>query len=143
LIGEKPSPFGGVWAQILDAEGASHGAGFAFGSFTEGYLNFGEVGAVAEVCVIAMVSLIFHSWLRSKRFLLWSAAPALVSFSYHFHRSEALLCATTARNTLVVSAGLLLIRYLSSRWGDRGAFVPRAARTEGAIVSRTRTSAMP
>jgi hypothetical protein len=93
--------------------------------------------------VIAIVSLIFHSWLRSERFLLSTAAPALVSFSYHFHRSEALLCALTARNILVVCAGLLVIRHLSLRGFRHVASLPGAARTADAMVSRRRTSAMP
>lgn len=112
LVPNKPEQLSTWWIRQIDPVAADQGAGRAFGSVSEGYLNFGPAGAVLHVAGVTGLLLMVYRLLSAGLAGIAPASAAVIVHSYHIHRSELLHGAFTTRNSFIV-AGVALLVY---RW---------------------------
>jgi hypothetical protein len=112
ILDSKPQGLSAWWIRYVDAETARRGGGRAFGSFAEGYLNFGVPGAVAQVAVVTLALLALLPWLRALPVGIAPAAATVLSLGYHCHRSELVFLEFTARNAAIVALATALAHRL-------------------------------
>ncbi|HEY3821377.1 MAG TPA: hypothetical protein VGL81_29625 [Polyangiaceae bacterium] len=112
IMKNKPTQLSVWFIDYIDHQTARKGGGRAFGSFAEGYLNFGVPGAAAQVVAITMLLLALLPLLRAKAVGVAPAAAALLAFGYHSHRSELLVVAFTTRNAAIVATVTFVIAWI-------------------------------
>jgi hypothetical protein len=112
VVGSKPLGLSAWWIQYVDPQGAAQGAGRAFSSFAEGYLNFGAPGAIAQVSAVTVFLLSMFPLIRSRIVGIAPAAAATIAHGYHYHRSELILLAFTFRNAFLVGLATLFLDWL-------------------------------
>jgi hypothetical protein len=103
ILGSKPKNLSTWWIRYVDAEAARRGAGRAFGSFAEGYLNYGVPGAVLQVSVVTIGLLALIPLIRSSTVGVAPAAASILALAYHCHRSEIVFFEFNARNAALIA----------------------------------------
>jgi hypothetical protein len=99
IVGEKAPLISAWWVTVLNPELARLGGGLCFGSFTEGYLNFGPVGPPIHMAFVAWLTWLCFRALQRAKHPVWVAAGAVaVSNAYHFQRTELQVAIFTLRN---------------------------------------------
>ncbi len=144
IVPDKPLQLSAWWIRYVDPEAADAGAGRAFGSFAEGYLNFGAVGAVGQICFVTFVLLLMLPILRSPRAGMAAAAAQVFAHAYYAHRSELLNLAFVARNAFLTGLFILVIsetlRVLQSQAADGGVGVPLGENPDRALTDALASS---
>jgi len=109
FIDSKPLGLSAWWIEYVDPNAARRGAGRAFGSFAEGYLNFGGTGAVGQVLGVTLFLLLLYPLLRRDGGPAAAAAAVILAHAYHCHRSEAIGVVFFARNAFLVGLATFLV----------------------------------
>jgi hypothetical protein len=114
IVGEKERSLSEWWMQRIDPAGARAGGGRAFGSFTEGYLNFGATGGVAQVVVVTLLLLTVYRFFPARTFGVAPAAAVMLAHAYHCHRSELVVDLCYLRNVALVTLAAIALRWASA-----------------------------
>lgn len=112
FVGEKPLGLTAWWVRYLDWVAANAGAGFAFGAFTEGYLNFGPAGAVAQIVALTLCLGLAYRGLSSKSIVGPGMAAVTLCYAYHFQRTDLGYVLFVVRNIILVGVGAFALDYV-------------------------------
>ncbi len=119
IVETKPMGLSAWWIEYVDPDAARRGAGRAFGSFAEGYLNFAEPGAVGQVLAVTLFLMALFPLLRARSGGIAAAAAVILAHSYHCHRSEAIGVLFFSRNVFIVGLTTLLAARLLAAFDAR------------------------
>jgi hypothetical protein len=137
IIEEKPIALSAWWIEYIDPIGARFGSGRCFGTFTEGYLNFGIVGGVGEVAIVTLLLLMIFRWLPAGTVGVGPAAVVTLAHAYYWHRCELVAGLVYIRNAVLVALAAVLIRQLV------GGFAKRARALGSGLVAAPAESPRP